>query len=242
MLRTRYRGATRNGFPFMTDGSAFCTTRLPSTIVHALSLSLSACTRSTDFPVDQTETLVTQGLDARCGLATIVSREELPAVDGLKRVAVHCEANCVPDGGDIPHRVKAVMTFSQSHGSFGARPWTKAGNHYEPDPPVASVAAPALREVVAASAANAWSDAPECNAALTRVAAEVLPCLDKASPESAQQMRGWMERAREEYRVLGDVSQRAAALLVIDENCLQQWRYRNKMLADDSTMRSCSLR
>ncbi len=108
-----------------------------STIVLALSLSLSACTRSTDFPVDQTETLVTQGLDARCGLATIVSREELPAVDGLKRVAVHYEANCVPDGGDIPHRVKAVMTFSQSHGSFGARPWTKAGNHYEPDPPVA---------------------------------------------------------------------------------------------------------
>jgi hypothetical protein len=226
----------------MIDGSAFCTTRLPSTIVLALSLLLSACTRSTDFPIEQTESLVTQGLDVRCALITIVGREDLPADGELKRVAVRYEADCIPEGGNVPYLVKAVMTFSQSHGSFGARPWAKVDNRYEPDPAIASVAASALREAAVASASNAWSDATQCNAVLTRVATEVLPCLDKAAPDSAQQMRGWMEQARVDYRVLGDVSQRAAALMAIDERCQQQWAYRNKMLVDDATMRSCVLR
>jgi len=32
-----------------------------------------------------------------------------------------------------------------------------------------------------------------------------------------------------------------AALMQLDEQCLQQWRYRNKLLADDATLRSCAL-
>lgn len=92
-----------------------------------------------------------------------------------------------------------------------------------------------------ASNAGDYSDAPECDAVLQKVATDVVPCLRRAHPENAQLLEDWLQQARRDFRLHGDVSEREGALRQLEENCGQQWRYRNKMLADDSAMRSCAL-
>lgn len=224
------------------------TFRPAASVVHVslvaliASLALTACTKPFEFPAEKTEALVMQGLDAKCRLVSIGNRETLQGGRDQQRVAVHYEADCTPENGQMAHRLKAVMTFSRTPESSDGEPWIKVDNRYEEDPPAARVAQTASPTPAAAPASNTWSDGPECNAVLTRVATEVLPCLDSAAPDAAQQVRDWMERARTEYRIHGDVSQRAAALMELDEACLHQWKYRNKMLADDRAMQACALR
>lgn len=213
-----------------------------SLVALTTSLALTACAKPSGFPAEKTEALVTRGLDARCRLVSIGSRETLPGGHDQQRVAVHYEADCTPENGQTARRLKAVMTFSRAPDSIDGEPWIKVENRYEDDPPAARGAQAASPGPAATSASNAWSDGPECDAVLTRVAADVLPCLDSAAPDAAQQIRDWMQQARTEYRIHGDVSQRAAALLVLDEACLHQWRYRNKMLADDRPTQGCALR
>jgi hypothetical protein len=229
-------------FLLMTDRFVVALPRLPLMGALVSCLLLSACGATSDFPAASADALVTQNLEPRCQFVAVVGREALPSSDGLERVAVRYETDCVPEGGQKAWRRTAVMTFGQRQEWFGQKPWMKLDNRYEPDRPAAQAAPAAVSESNAVQTAGEWSDAPECNALITRVATEVAPCLDKVDPDTAQQLRDWLARVPTEFRVLGDASQRTAMLMETEERCLHQWRYRNKMIAGDRALKTCALK
>ena len=212
--------------------------RVLSRWILASSLALVGCSGANDFPKDSVDALVAESMDPRCRLVSVESVQALATTDDLQRVAVRYAADCVPEGGKLSRRLQATMTFRQRHEWFGFKPWTMAHNLVEQDPPRATAtAATALPTVPASTATPAlagFADSPECDATLRQVAQQVVPCLRQVHPESAQHIEDWLLRAGDEYRLRGDVSNRDAVLMQLDEGCLQQWRYRNKLLADDA--------
>lgn len=226
----------------MTKDSLFAIAAKPLRPSLLLSCLLLVSCSSGDFPAERTETLVAQQQVGSCKLARITERKPLSSVEALARMAVHYEADCLPDGGTQARRLRYVMTFSQRDGWLG-KSWIMTDNQIEADPlpAPATAATTATAPGAAESSATPWSDAPECNAALTRVAAEVVPCLQQADPATAQEMQDWLQRARYDYRLHGDVSQREAALLKMDEECLYQWKQRNRILQGEAALRRCAL-
>jgi hypothetical protein len=109
-----------------------------------------------------------------------------------------------------------------------------------PQPAVVTVARPAQDTV--AAAVTDWSDAPECNAVLKRVALEVVPCLAQIDADVAREFGEWLEHARTRFRLPNDPSGRELALLRIDDGCLQEWRLRNRLIGDEARFKQCALR
>lgn len=205
------------------------------------SLWLASCSGQGDFPDANTESLVSQHLDSRCKLASVLERQPLQPVNGLARVAVRYEADCLPEGGQLARRLRYVMTFGPQEKWYGQE-WVKLGNSLESDPLPTTATAGTPAQTSVASTTTEWSEAPECNAVLKRVATEVVPCLASADAQLAAQLGEWLERAKADYRLNGTVSQREAALLQLDQECLHQWKYRNKMLNDEPRLKQCALR
>jgi len=109
-----------------------------------------------------------------------------------------------------------------------------------PQPAVATVARSAQDAV--ATATTEWSDAPECNAVLKRVAVEVVPCLAQVDADVAREFGEWLEHARTQFRLPNDASGRELALLRIEDGCLQEWRLRNRLIGDEARFKHCVLR
>ena len=225
----------------MKDSLFASPSRLASLGVVLSSLLFASCSKLGDFPTSDTESLITKNIGNPCKLVSVLEHKPLAPVNDLQRVAVRYEADCLPEGGQEARRIRYVMTFNQREDWFG-KEWVKFDNSIESDPLPAAGAAGIRTQPAAASAATEWSEAPECNAMLKRFATEVVPCLAEADPELAGQLREWLETGKSNYRLNGNVSQREAALLQIDEDCLYQLRTRNKMIGQEPKLKQCALR
>lgn len=225
----------------MKDRLFVSPSRLACLGVVLSSLLLASCSKLGDFPTKDTESLVTKNMGSQCKLVSVLEHKPLAPVNDLQRVAVRYEADCLPEGGQQARRIRYVMTFDQRESWFG-KEWVKFDNAIESDPLPAAGAASTLTQTAIATAATEWSEAPECNAALKRVATEVVPCIAQVDPELAGQLRDWVESAKIGYRLYGNVTQREAALLQLDQDCLYQWNARNKMIGEEPKLKQCALR
>lgn len=87
----------------------------------------------------------------------------------------------------------------------------------EPAPEIA-----AMSRTVAAD--TTYSDAPGCNALVTRIADEVLPCLQRVNPGMAGPLQSMIDTFRTSARLQPDVASRIEVIRQVEENCESHWR------------------
>ena len=92
----------------------------------------------------------------------------------------------------------------------------------DPTPPV-----PASESTVAVtlpSVETMYSDAPGCNALVTRLADEMVPCLERVKPEMAESMQTMIKTFGKNPRMLLDPVHRDEVLRRTEDGCRSYWR------------------
>ena len=98
----------------------------------------------------------------------------------------------------------------------------------QPRPAVPIPPAPAVEPATAMdaspSADTLYSDAPGCNALVTRLADEMVPCLERVNPEYSKRLQAMLETFGENPRLLLDPVHRDEVLRRTEEDCRAYWR------------------
>ncbi len=196
--------------------------------VIALLLLLS-CEAATTFP-DQSE--ITRVIGERCKVVSIAEMQLLPEQSpGFKRVAYPYQADCVPEGGAIAHRVRGLVTFEQREERIG-KVWGAGVGSFEPD-----ALAPDGRP-----SRNVALPMPNCDALVQRMINEVLPCLQKQLPEQVPVMQTYIDRYRQMADVRVNTPNAPAAAIQRDTECLEYWRAINRQLPTGTAPGACGLK
>jgi hypothetical protein len=87
-----------------------------------------------------------------------------------------------------------------------------------------------------------YSDAPECNALLHRIAEEVLPCLQRVSPEIGQRLETALAAARTSPRLKGEQAGRKDVQMRVEEACREHWSQMMHQLDSKAPEGECLLK
>ena len=132
-----------------------------------------------------TEQDVVRNIGAGC---TLVSHEKFVKISedskGFQVVSTKFQADCTPQGGTIKRRITGTMVFDQWQDWF-SKSWSFKATTLDVD-----------RLAKTAQSKLMYSDGPECNARLERVATEVVACLQTLDPKSAERLNAWLEQAK----------------------------------------------
>ncbi|MGL6291318.1 MAG: hypothetical protein ACRC2H_11555 [Silanimonas sp.] len=191
---------------------------------------LTACSRSAP-----TEQDVSRGLGTRC---TLVSHEAFVNVSedarGLRLVSTRFQADCTPESGITKRRIAGTMFFDQWQDWF-----SKSWSHKSTELDVDRLAARAATTPDSASSRLTYSDGPECNAKLERVATNVLDCLSETDPKSAQYLFDALEQFKHHSRLFGGVASENLALIELEDRCMQQLSIVLRQLPTDERTKAC---
>lgn len=91
-----------------------------------------------------------------------------------------------------------------------------------PAPPVP--ASKSTAAVASTSADAMYSDAPDCNALVTRLADEMVPCLERVNPEYSKRLKAIIDTFGKNPRMLLDPVHRDEVLRRTEEDCRSYWR------------------
>lgn len=196
-----------------------------SAVLLGLSL-LTACAQPSP-----TEQHITRQLDKGC---TLVSHEKFVKVaedaKGLKEVSTKFQADCAPEGGAIKRRITGTMVFDQWQDWF-SKSWSHKSTQLDVDklPKKVESAAPKL----------AYSDGPECNAKLERVATDVAACFQEIDPKSAAYITNSLEQFSQNSRLFGSTTSENSALIQLENRCTEQLSMMMRHLPTDEKSKVC---
>lgn len=90
----------------------------------------------------------------------------------------------------------------------------------EPMPP----APEAVDPIASPSADTMYSDAPDCNALVKRIADEMVPCLERVNPKYGEQLKAIVDTFRTSPNTLVDPVRRDEVLRQTEEDCRTYWK------------------
>jgi hypothetical protein len=169
-------------------------------------------------------------------------REMPKQSSGLRSVEIDYEAQCTPAGGRIARKVLGTLVFDE-YQNWYTKAWSMRQRNLKPDPAESSATGPSAKTTAEAAAASLpYSDGPECNALVTRVVAEMVPCLRAFDTQSADGLLRAVEQTKQNARLFGAAtSNRNAALNALEENCREYWRQVIRHLPSTPQYKACEV-
>ena len=200
-----------------------------TTALLCLSL-LTACAQP-----NPTEQDITRNLDKGC---TLVSHEKFVKVaedaKGFKQVSTKFQADCTAEGGTIKRRIAGTMLFDQWQDWF-SKSWSYKSRELSVDRVVDSIA----KKPESASSKLVYSDGPECNAKIERVATQVAACFQEFDPKSAAYLTNGLDQFKQHSRLFGITTSENAALIQLEDRCTEQLSILLRQLPTDEKSKVC---
>lgn len=203
-----------------------------TSLFAALSLTLLAgCGTETPYPGKDA---VARSDGLGCTVVSVQDMEHLPEQKpGFRRVAYPYLADCVPEGGATPRRVRARIVFEEySPGEMlgGGKAWM--GDRELLDDPV---------ESRASGKGTVTLTSTDCTAYVQRVVSDVLPCLREQMPELVAPMQAQVNAYWQKASFEAVTPNQAAAEIDYDAQCLYRWRQLNRQLPSGHAPGACGL-
>ncbi len=177
-----------------------------------------------------TEQDVARSIGAGC---VLVSYEKFVKISedakGLKEMSTEFKADCTPQGGTTKRRISGTMHFVQWQ-DWISKPWNFKKTTLDVD---------RLPPPKVGQSKLTYSDGPECNAKLERVATEVMACLQEIDPKNAERLEAQLETFKLHSRLFGRTTSENMALMQLEERCTQQWQAVSRQLPSDEKTRAC---